>query len=76
MLDTDGINVAVTEEAIRAAVAEWPEACREERFGTRLVAVRADFRALPDDVVEHLLTEAWEARAPTRLVRARRELDR
>jgi len=75
MLDTDGINVALGEESIRAAMAEWPEACREERVGTRLVAVRVDFRKLQNDVVEELLTDAWEARAPRRLARARRGLD-
>lgn len=73
MLDTDGINLAPGEESVRAAVAEWPDACREEWFGKRLVAVRVDFRALPKGAFEDLAVEAWEAKAPKRLARARRE---
>jgi hypothetical protein len=41
MLDDDGVNLAPGEESIRAAVAEWPQVCREERFGRRPVAVRS-----------------------------------
>jgi hypothetical protein len=41
MLDDDGVNPAPGEESIRAAVAEWPQVCREERFGRRPVAVRS-----------------------------------
>jgi hypothetical protein len=73
MLDTDGVNLALSGDAIRAAVAEWPEACREERFGRRVVAVRVDFRELDDDAVRELLTEAWEGKAPKGLARAHRE---
>jgi hypothetical protein len=41
MLDHDGVNLAPGEESIRAAVAEWPQVCLEERFGRRPVAVRS-----------------------------------
>ena len=54
MLDGQGINLALGEESIRAAAAEWPEACREEWFGKRLVAARVDFKDLTKGVVEEL----------------------
>jgi hypothetical protein len=69
MLDREGVNLAPGEEAIRAAVALWPAACREEWFGKRLVAVRVSFGSLEPEVVEELILDAWAAKAPKGLVR-------
>lgn len=68
-LDEDGINVMPSEMAIREAVAEWPDACAEDYHGRRLVSVRVAYRALPDEVVTELVTDAWTYRAPARLVK-------
>jgi hypothetical protein len=69
MLDADGVNLAPGEEAIRAAVALWPQGCREEHHGRLLVAVRVEFSALDDEVVRELVLDAWAAKAPKTLVR-------
>jgi hypothetical protein len=70
MLDRDGVNLSPGEHVIRAAVAQWPECCREEWFGRRLVAVRLQFASAPVAVVEELVFEAWAFKAPKTLVRA------
>ncbi len=70
MLDKHGINLPLPEQAIREAVAEWPDACREEWFGKRLAAVRVGFPGMDDAHVRELITEAWRSKAPRKLVRA------
>lgn len=70
MLDGDGVNLMLGEEAIRAAVAEWPHWCRENWFGARLASVRVAFGAIDPDLMAELVTDAWAAKAPKRLVRA------
>lgn len=70
MLDRDGLNLALGEEAIRAAVAEWPTWCREEWFGKRLVAVHVEFGSMDPAIVEELVTDAWRSKAPKTLVRS------
>jgi len=72
-LDEHGISLMPAEEAIREAVAEWPDACEEGWHGPRLVSVRVAYPLLPDEVVTELLVEAWAHRAPARLVKAYRE---
>ena len=68
-LDEDGISLAAGEEAIREAVAEWPETCRERWHGPKLASVRVAYPQMPDDIVIELVTEAWANRAPARVVR-------
>jgi hypothetical protein len=49
----------LSEEDIRAAVAEWPQWCEEKWWGKRLAALRV---ALPDcdpHVVRELVEDAW-----------------
>jgi hypothetical protein len=70
MLDRDGVNLAPGEEAIRAAVAEWPRWCREEWFGKRLVAMRVEFESIDPTLLEELVTDAWASKAPKTLVRS------
>jgi hypothetical protein len=76
MLDRDGVNLAPGEEAIRAAVAEWPQWCREEWFGRRLVAMRVSFASIDPAIMEELFTDAWASKAPKTLVRAHQEAQR
>jgi hypothetical protein len=73
MLDREGVNLAPGEEAIRAAVAEWPDWCEEEWFGKRLVAVRVRFASIDPAVMEELVTDAWASKAPRTLVRAHQQ---
>jgi hypothetical protein len=73
MLDRDGVNLMPGEEAIRAAVAEWPQWCREEWFGKRLAAVRIEFASMDPAIVEELVGDAWASKAPKTLVRSRDE---
>jgi hypothetical protein len=59
MLDRDSVNLMPGEEAIRAAVAEWLQWCREERFGKRLSAVRVEFASMDPAIVEEVVSDAW-----------------
>jgi hypothetical protein len=67
-LDDEGISLALSEEAIGEAVAEWPQACTERWHGPRLIAVRVAYPRLPDDLVKELITDAWTRRATKRLI--------
>lgn len=73
MLDRSGVNLMPGEDAIRAAVAEWPQWCREEWFGQRLAAVRVTFESMSPAIVAELVTEAWRWKAPKTLVRSHDE---
>jgi hypothetical protein len=68
MLDAEGVNLMLGEDGIRAALALWPEACREVRFGARVIAVRVAYPLLPAADVGDLVEDAWARRAPRRLV--------
>jgi hypothetical protein len=68
-LDEHAISLVAGEEAIREAVAEWPETCKESWHGPKLVAVRVAYPQMPDEVVIELVTESWAHRAPVRVVR-------
>src|SRR5687768_3051633 len=50
LLDHDSINLMLPQEAIRAAVAEWPQWCGEEWFGRRLFAVKVRHRSIDPGV--------------------------
>jgi hypothetical protein len=67
MLDDEGMNLMVGEEAIRAAVALWPDACRENHFAGRLASVRVTFGKLDRETTRELVFDAWAHRAPKRL---------
>ena len=47
------------EEEIRAAVAEWPDWCEEQWWGSRLAAVRISLPDCDAAVVTELLEDAW-----------------
>jgi hypothetical protein len=69
MLDRDSVNLRPGEEAIRAAVAEWPTWCQEGWFGKRLASLRVRFASIDPGVMEELVTDAWASKAPKTLVR-------
>ena len=67
--DADQMNVMVDEGGIRTAVQAAPRICGEVWWGKRLAAVRLDLRIADDALVGDLLADAWERKAPARLLR-------
>jgi hypothetical protein len=66
--DERHLNVMLDEDGIRTAVHEHPEACAEVLWGKRLAAVRVDLRRVDVDRLASLLADAWETKAPKRLL--------
>ena len=67
--DENHMNVMLDEGGIRTALDSEPETCAEVWWGKRLAAVRVDLRRAEPDSLANLLAEAWEIRAPKRLLR-------
>jgi hypothetical protein len=66
--DERHLNVMLDEPGIRTAVQSRPIACAEFWWGKRLRAVQVD-RALADEALaRELLIDAWEQKAPRRLI--------
>jgi hypothetical protein len=65
-------NVMLEEGGIRTAVDAHPETCSEVWWGKRLAAVRVDLRRADAPFFRDLLSDAWETKAPKRLVPADR----
>lgn len=63
------MNVMLDEGGILTAIHTEPETCAEVWWGKRLAAVRVDLRRADPDLLASLLAEAWEVRAPKRLLR-------
>ena len=57
--DDEHLRVMLSEEDIRAAVAEWPHWCAEQWWGKRLAALRISLPDCDPDVVAELLEDAW-----------------
>ena len=70
--DERHLNVMVDEPGIRTAVTSHPALCSEVWWGKRLAAVRVDLAGADPALVEALLTDAWEGKAPPRLAGERR----
>jgi len=66
--DEHHLNVMLDEGGILTAVQAAPEACTEVRWGKRLAAVRVDLRRVDEAVLADLLADAWEGKAPRRLL--------
>lgn len=66
--DEEHLNVMLDEGGIIQAVQAHPEACEEVRWGKRLAAVRVDLARVDSHELEQMLREAWELRAPKRLL--------
>jgi hypothetical protein len=62
------MNVMLDEGGVLTAVHSEPEICAEVWWGKRLTAVRVDLRGVEPQMLADLLTEAWEIRAPKRLL--------
>jgi len=62
------MNVMLDEAGILTAVQAMPAACSELWWGKRLSAVRVALDRLDADVLAELLADAWERRAPARLL--------
>jgi hypothetical protein len=69
--DTAHMNVMLDEPGIRTAVQAHPHACAERWWGKRLAAATVDLEQASPDLLAELLADAWEGKAPTRLVNAR-----
>jgi hypothetical protein len=66
--DEEHLNVMLDEGGILMAVQEHPDACSEVMWGKRLAAVRVDLRRADRAWLGQMLREAWELRAPKRLL--------
>lgn len=62
------LNVMLDEGGILTAVQSDPETYAEVWWGTRLAAVRVDLRRVDEEALARLLAEAWERKAPRRLL--------
>ena len=63
------MNVMLDEGGILTAVHSEPEICAEVWWGKRLAAVRVDLRRADPELLANLLADAWENKAPKRLLR-------
>ena len=66
--DEEHMNVMLDEDGVRTAIHSWPGACEEVWWGKRLAAVRVDLGAVKAETLADLLADAWEGKAPRRLV--------
>ena len=64
--DGEHMNVMLDEGGIVQAVQTRPGTCEEVHWGKRLAAVRVHLPAAGRELLEPLLTEAWELRANRR----------
>jgi hypothetical protein len=69
--DERHLNVMLDEPGIFTAVQAAPTACVELWWGKRLAAVQVDLAQAAPTLVGELLADAWEHRAPRRLIQER-----
>jgi hypothetical protein len=62
------LNVMLDEGGILTAVERAPAACEEVWWGKRLAAVGVTFALVDRELLLDLLTDAWESKAPRRLL--------
>jgi hypothetical protein len=62
------MNVMLDEAGILTAIDAAPDACEEVRWGKRLAAVAVSLARVDATLLRELLTEAWEEKAPIRLL--------
>jgi hypothetical protein len=65
------MNVMLDEGGILTAVDSAPDACEKVWCGKRLAAAAVDLRSVDRELLRELLTDAWEGKAPRRLVSGR-----
>lgn len=66
--DEQHMNVMLDEGGIRTAVDAHTETCEPVWWGKRLAAVRVDLRHADTRLLAELLADAWETKAPKRLL--------
>jgi hypothetical protein len=66
--DEEHMNVMVDPDGIRTAVQAEPAMCAERWWGKRLAAVQVSLGDAEGGVLSDLLADAWERRAPKRLL--------
>jgi hypothetical protein len=66
--DDDHMNVMLDEGGILTALHDHPETCEEVWWGKRLAAVRVNLRRVDAELLANLLADAWERKAPRRLL--------
>ena len=66
--DEQRMNVMLDEDGIRTAVESAPAACAEVWWGKRLTAVGVTLPLTDLDSLSELLADAWEHKAPKRLL--------
>jgi hypothetical protein len=66
--DEQHMNVMLDESGILTAVEANAAICSEVMWGKRLAAVRVDLAAADQPLLTDLLADAWERRAPARLL--------
>ena len=66
--DESHVNVMLDEGGIRSALHSLPKTCEEVWWGKRLTAVRVDLRKVDAKTLADLLADAWEFKAPRRLL--------
>jgi hypothetical protein len=69
--DDGHMNVMLDEGGILTAVERAPGTFEEVWWGKKLSAVRVDLRRVEAEALTGLLEEAWELRAPRRLLESR-----
>jgi hypothetical protein len=62
------MNVMLDEDGILTAVEASPDACEEVWWGKRLAAVAVSLPRADRELLRDLLTDAWEQKAPRRLL--------
>jgi hypothetical protein len=67
--DESHLNVVLDEGGILTAIESRPDACEEVWWGKRLAAVRVDLGRVDAETLAGLLADAWEGKAPKRLLR-------
>lgn len=69
--DDRHLNAMLDHDGILTAVQAHPDCCSEQWWGKRLAAVHVDLDHADETLVADLLADAWEHKAPTRLLRGR-----
>jgi hypothetical protein len=67
--DEQHMNVMLDEDGIRTAIHDEPDVCEEVWWGKRLAAVRVDLERVDGKMLASLLADAWEGKAPKRLLK-------
>lgn len=66
--DEEHMNVMCDADGVRTAVQAEPSMCAEQWWGKRLAAVRVSLPDADAGVLAELLADAWERKAPKRLL--------